>query len=354
MRDSMNIETEHKQLNWEKKISDSFEAISCSDLMSLSHLHLSSHTSDVNERKISKQQLMLNSLNSKSLLTETDKLTLHQSEKKSLDSTDTSQKLMKTENTTQNLSICDLIDNLLTKSLSCSQSLTLTKKSINMMMILTESDLHTSDDKTDTERNEVKFIKQTDVDSDYEALILTVLKLDIVRQTFSSESDFRSLLNSVTHNKSTSAAKQSSTFSCISLLIKFSRTWSVSRKFDKSENNNSDDQSSIRLRQQWRFYNSLITENKSALLNTILMMSEFSVKQFINALDESQSFQNVKLQNKHVDKKINDMYINLKLTHWSLTLTFMSNLRAELLTFHLFRFEEFWNELVLTQIVSVN
>ena len=115
------------------------------------------------------------------------------------------------------------------------------KKSINTMMIFTESDLHTSDDKTDTDRDEVKFTKQINVNSDHEMLTLTVLKLDVVRQTFSDELSFKSLLNSVTHNRLTSAAEQSSTFLCISLLIKLDRTQSVSRESDESENNNLND-----------------------------------------------------------------------------------------------------------------
>lgn len=320
----------------------------------MSHSHLSSHTSNVNERKIFEQQSMLNSLNSESLLTETDRLTSHQSEKKSLNSTDTSQKSMKTEDTAQNSSICDLISNSLTKSLSCSQSSMSVKKFINMMMILTESDLHTSDDKTDIDRNKVKFTEQTDVNSDHEALILTALKLNVVKQTFSDELSFKSLSDSVIHNKLTSAAEQSSTFSCISLSIKLSRTWSISKEFNKSENDNSNDQSLIRSRQQWRFHDSLTAENESALLNITSVMSEFSVKQFINVLNESWFSQNAELQNEHVDEKINDMYINLKLTCWSLTLTLTDDSRVELLTFHLLRFEEFQNELVLTQIIFIN
>ena len=167
---------------------------------------------------------MLNSLNLKSLFIKTDRLTSYQSEKKSLNLIDTSQKSTEIKDTAQNLSICDLINNLLTKSFSCSQSLIFTKKFINTITVFTESDLHTSDDKTDINKNKVKFIKQTDVNSDHKALILIVLKLNIVRQTLSSELNFKSLSDFVTHNKSTSAVEQSSTFSHISLSIKFDRT----------------------------------------------------------------------------------------------------------------------------------
>lgn len=352
--DPMDIETERKQSNREEKTSDSPEATSCPDPTPSSHPHPSPHTPGANEGKIPEQQPVLNPPDSEPLPTEADGSTPHQSGKEPLDSTDTPQKPTETEDTAQNPSTCDPTGNSPTKPPSCPQPSTPAKEPTNATTVPTGSGPHTSDDKADTDRGEVKSTEQAGADPDHEALALAALKLGVVRQTPSGESGSRSLSDSVTHNRPTPAAEQPSTSSRTSLSTKPGRTRPVSRESDESEDDDPDDQPPTRPRRQRRSHDSLTAEDEPAPLDATPAMSEFSVERFINALGESRPPQNAELQNEHVDEEVNDMYVNPKPARWSLAPAPTGDPRAESLTFHLLRFEEFRNELVLTQIASVN